>query len=511
MALVSEVTSVRPSGLNHIDALLNDGPGWNWLTPARSVLYYTFSVASGNEVGNSAISGGVTAFNAAQQSACMSQLAYVAQLTGITFLAATSGTTADIHFANTNIITGSSTSGICSWSSGYSYDGSNTVTSYSTSAYVYLDNVEWQKQNADPVAGNFGYETLLHEFGHALGLKHPFEGDPMLPQAEDNTSNSVMSYTDSGGPYSTFRPYDVAALMWLYGDDGLGGSLGVSSPGVYLIGNDSANALSGGSGNDKLEGLAGNDTINGGSGVDTALYSGNLANYTLTRSGGTYTVRANSGTDGTDTLTNVESLKFADMTVNLTVQAKAAAAPQADVNHLAELYVAFFNRVPDANGLSYWIDQLSAGKSLSEIAGSFYTAGVQFSNLTGFLPGMTDTDFINVFYKNVLGRSEGADAGGLAYWSGKLADHSSTRGSLGLDIVYAAHSYKTDPNYHGVADLLDNKLLVARTFAIDWGLGYNTDADTITHCKDIAAAVTSTSTDAAIALIGVTGSEMHLG
>lgn len=88
MALVSEVTSVLPSGLDHIDALLNDGPGWNWLTPARSILYYTFSVASGNQTGNGSISGDISAFNPAQQSACLSQLAYITELTGITFSAA---------------------------------------------------------------------------------------------------------------------------------------------------------------------------------------------------------------------------------------------------------------------------------------------------------------------------------------------------------------------------------------------------------------------------------------
>ena len=74
-----------------------------------------------------------------------------------------------------------------------------------------------------------------------------------------------------------------------------------------------------------------------------------------------YTV---SGPEGVDTLTNIERLQFADKTVNLTIQVKAAAAPQADVQRLAELYVAFFNRVPDADGLSYWIDQLGAGQNV---------------------------------------------------------------------------------------------------------------------------------------------------
>jgi len=315
MALVTDVTTTPLSGLNHIDALLDNGPGWNWLTPARNVIYYTFSVTDGNQVVNSSISGGVTAFNAAQQSACLSQLAYISQLTGITFSAAVSGATADLHFADTNIVSGASTSGLCSWNYNYFNNGANTVTSYVAVAYVYLDNVEWGTQNATPASGSQGYETLLHELGHALGLKHPFDGSPVLPSAMNNTANSIMSYTHSGGSYSTFSPFDVAALKWIYGGDGLGGSLGVSTAAVYLAGTSAGDTLTGGSGNDKLEGLAGNDTLNGGAGADTAVYSGDRASYVVTATASGFTI---SGTaEGTDTLTNVEYARFSDQTVTL--------------------------------------------------------------------------------------------------------------------------------------------------------------------------------------------------
>lgn len=43
--------------------------------------------------------------------------------------------------------------------------------------------------------GAYGYSTIVHEMGHSLGLKHPFEGAAVLPAALDNTSNSIMSYT----------------------------------------------------------------------------------------------------------------------------------------------------------------------------------------------------------------------------------------------------------------------------------------------------------------------------
>ena len=315
MALLTDVSATPESGLNHIDALLADGPGWNWLTPAREVIYYSFSVASGNEVGNSAISGGVTSFNALQKNACLSQLAYISQLTGITFAATTNGAAADLHFANTDIVTNANSSGLCSWSYKYTTDGGDTVTSYSSSAYVYLDNVEWGAQNVDPTLGNAGYETLLHELGHAMGLKHPFEGDITLPTGEDNSAHSIMSYTRSGGLHSTFSPYDVAALMWLYGGDGLGGSLGVSTSGVYTVGNASDEQIHGGNGNDIFFGEAGNDRLDGGSGIDTAGFNGNRAAYTLSRTGSAFVVNAKTGTDGTDTLITIERLQFADQRI----------------------------------------------------------------------------------------------------------------------------------------------------------------------------------------------------
>jgi serralysin len=44
--------------------------------------------------------------------------------------------------------------------------------------------------------GDFLYATFLHELGHALGLKHPFEGGATLPTEFDTTRYTVMSYTD---------------------------------------------------------------------------------------------------------------------------------------------------------------------------------------------------------------------------------------------------------------------------------------------------------------------------
>ncbi|MGH8853107.1 MAG: DUF4214 domain-containing protein [Telluria sp.] len=309
MATVSDLTITPLSGLNHIDALLDIGPDWNYLTGVTTnTIYYTFSISSGNE--KDVV--GQEVFSQDQQTATRAAFSYLQQITGINFVETATGTAAQIHMANHNL-DGSSTTGLCSWESGYSYGAGNVVSSYSANAYVYLDNVEWRAQNRDLTPGGAGYQTLLHELGHALGLKHPFEDDIKLPPSQDFTSFSLMSYEDRGGPYSAFSPYDLAALNWLYGGDGLRGALGINSTGGgrYITGTEGADRLTGTGADDLIAGLGGNDIIQGGAGTDTAAFLGARAAFTFSENAGGDLV-ATHATLGTVTLNGVEQFSFAD-------------------------------------------------------------------------------------------------------------------------------------------------------------------------------------------------------
>jgi len=55
-------------------------------------------------------------------------------------------------------------------------------------------------------------------------------------------------------------------------------------------------------------------------------------------------------------------------------------------------------------------------------------------------------------------------------------------------MLNSAHSFKGDTTsgFGWVADLLDNKITVAHTFAIDMGLGYATANESISHGMAIA-------------------------
>ncbi len=277
----------------------------------------------------------------------------------------------------------------------------------------------------------------------------------------------------------------------------------------FLFGSDFDNRIDGGAGNDTIFGGKGNDVINGGDGFDQANYSRTFLTYTITKSANGLSIKDKLNSDDSDVLSGIESLRFDDISINLAVKEKAASISAAEVKTLIEIYVAFFNRTPDADGLSYWIDQVKAGTSISSISESFYNIGAssQFAVLTGFTTDMTNTDFINTFYKNVLGRSDGADPGGLEYWMTKLITGASTRGSLAQDILNSAHTFKGNAEYGYVADLLDNKYLVGKTIAIDWGITHINNP--YGHGIEIAKAVTPTNIAAALKLVGISDLDMQ--
>ncbi|MCV2886035.1 Ig-like domain-containing protein [Aestuariibacter sp. AA17] len=73
----------------------------------------------------------------------------------------------------------------------------------------------------------------------------------------------------------------------------------------------------GSKGNDVLKGSNGNDQLDGHDGTDIAVFDMNAADYEITVSGSQVTVKALNSYEGTDTLTNVEVLRFADGDVQL--------------------------------------------------------------------------------------------------------------------------------------------------------------------------------------------------
>lgn len=417
MPTVTDVTTTPSSGLTHIDALLGTGPGWNWLAPARNTLLYSFSLAGGHSEDIGTIyTGSTSAFNSAQQAAVVQALARVTQITGIQFQPTSDGTAADIRFSAADL-RGSSTAGYASLSWRYEFDSTNTVTRYTADAWVYLDNMEFARSNGTPALGSTGFEVLLHEVGHALGLKHPFDDAPRLPAADDDTAHTLMSYTHDGGPYSDYAPFDVAALMFLYGGDGLGGALGTSSAGRWLIGTDVADSLVGGAGKDHLQGNGGPDTLTGGGGLDTAHFGRARADYQVQRAAdGTITVQARAGSDARDTLAQVERLVFSDQSLAFDLDGTAGTIARC----LGVVFGAPFvtNRQYVGIGLSA-LDAGMTGPALMQ-------AALDIRLGAGFAPGA----LVDLLYVNLVGSTP--NAADRAFWVGALAAGQFTPVSLSL-------------------------------------------------------------------------------
>lgn len=325
-ATVSDLQRLVYSGDARADALLQDPSIWNFWPDGRNVLYYTFDASAGSVV-DSRMTPSVTAFNAAQKLATRQILQHASAVTGIVFTEVPGSAQADIHFAAANL-QGAATAGMATSFYSYSFQSDGALTRLEAECLVYLDNVEHANINNQPVAGTIGYEILLHEVGHMLGLAHPFDSARPLPSSQDNSDNSVMSYTWQGAYKTQFQLYDVLALDWIYGRDGLGGTWGYNSSNglsltpvtqpVWFVGSQRA---------DVFVSTSANETFDGAGGIDTVTFHGARAGYSVTRIGSEWQVADGvAGRDGTDLLLQVERLRFSDRGLALDLDGAAGTA-----------------------------------------------------------------------------------------------------------------------------------------------------------------------------------------
>jgi hypothetical protein len=115
------------------------------------------------------------------------------------------------------------------------------------------------------------------------------------------------------------------------------------------------------------------------------------------------------GPEGGDTITlaNIERVDFEDGTLAYDSEGLAGQAYR--------LYQASFDRVPDVEGLGFWIKTLDSGVvNLLETAGYFITSQ-EFGTAYGENAGLSDTRFLDLLYANVLDRSP--DQAGYDFWS----------------------------------------------------------------------------------------------
>lgn len=93
--------------------------------------------------------------------------------------------------------------------------------------------------------------------------------------------------------------------------------------------------------------------------------------------------------------------------------------------HAAQLYIGYFNRAPDPEGLVYWVARLGERAPVESISESF-AASPEARALYSYFDTLDNTDtaaiqdFLKAFYRNVFGRE--ADDDGLNYYTAQVRD-----------------------------------------------------------------------------------------
>ncbi|WP_439122058.1 DUF4214 domain-containing protein [Marivita sp.] len=229
-----------------------------------------------------------------------------------------------------------------------------------------------------------------------------------------------------------------------------------------LVGTATAENLVGTDQNDRIKGSGGNDILSGGDGIDTAVYMNDISNYGLTISDGSIVIEDRSGGDGTDTLNSIENLEFNGTVFELSRFTNVSTLTEADMLAFSELYVAYFNRAPDATGLLFWGSALADGMSMNEIARQFFDQ----PETQALYGGSSSTgDFVTAVYSNILGRNPDTD--GFDYWTRVLDNGAVDRAEFILAMIDGA---KAATGSAADAQYLETKAEIGAYYAVVNGL-----------------------------------------
>jgi serralysin len=226
----------NPSGYQDIDGVLW---GWCWQINQPNnytLLTYSFPKSTASYLGYTAVNG-FEAFNAKQQVAAIKVLRMVDNVSNADFQYTADPSQANIRMAEMTSIDVGTGSVAFATAYGIAPDPNNAP------AFAHGDTWFNHTSYNKPILGSFAFASgIMHELGHALGLKHGHVPDdvlnangqyayslPALSFDHDSLEYSVMTYrsypggdTDTVNAIefpSTLMQDDILALQWLYGSN----------------------------------------------------------------------------------------------------------------------------------------------------------------------------------------------------------------------------------------------------------------------------------------------------
>jgi hypothetical protein len=261
-----------------------------------------------------------------------------------------------------------------------------------------------------------------------------------------------------------------------------------------------------------LADMSGNDSIDGGDGDDLVrIDSISQGEMMLTFFGVRTTVSDRFDPAGETALLRVETIETeGGVAFELDKHDGIGLISAANLTTLTELYIAYFNRAPDALGLSFWATAFQKnGFSFEAIADLFF----EQPETVALYSDMSNSDFVTAVYNNVLGRDPELD--GFNFWTGQLNAGNITASSFILDLLAGARAATGSP-----ADVayIESKTDLGLYFAVIQGQNdltaandvmdaFNGSAASLTAAQDLSdaslAVAETGSTDLLMPVVGV--------